>query len=1358
MSENICRLITLPLSTLHRLRGLGIAVWLAASTSSLPAAKTPVGTASLQTNHVLLVMADGVRWQEVFTGAEERLISKEFGGVTKTNEVRKAFWRDTPTARRAALMPFFWNTLAKEGQLYGNQHKGSIAHVTNGKNFSYPGYSEILTGIVDPRIDSNAKKPNPNVTVLEWFQQKPAFRGRIAAFGNWDVIPYIINRERSGVPIWTGFEKSDPLKSPFLASLEKLIADHTPTWGTMMTYDTFIHSAALQHLKTHKPRLMYVCYGEPDEWAHEGRYDYYLQSIHHFDRFVGELWSAAQADTEMRGRTSLLLITDHGRGTNNVSWKNHAQNIQGSGFIWVGALGPDTPALGERTNVAAVTQNQIAATASALLGEDYRAVFPKAGAPIADVFPKVTTQRIDFIRDIQPIFSTHCVSCHGPAKQKNGYRVDVKAVALKGGDTHGTAVVPGKSAESPLIQYVSGLVEDMLMPPKGERLTPAQIGLLRAWIDQGAVWPDAASVKIENPLDWWSLKPLTKPAPPVIAGALPIDAFITTKLAQKGLAMSPEADARTLVRRLYFNLTGLPPTPEATDAFVADKSADKYERLVDKLLASPAYGERWARHWLDVVHYGDTHGYDKDQPRPNAWPYRDYVIRALNEDKPYTQFVQEQLAGDVLFPGTKDGIEALGFISAGPWDLIGHMEVSESKIDGKIARHLDRDDMVGNAMGTFTSFTAQCAQCHNHKFDPITQADYYSLQAVFAAVDRADKRYDLDPAVAVRRVELAKRKTELEEKEKAFASDLLKAAGPEFAKLEKEIAAEEKAASQGVRPEYGWHSRIETKQETRKWVQVDLGKSVTLDRVVLAGVWDDFNGIGGGFGFPVRFRIEASDDAEFGGVPVVIAANDLEDVLNPGTAPQTFSATGKSGRYIRVTATKLAPRQEDYIFALSELQVFDTAGKNAALAAPATSIDSIEAPVRWRRKNLTDDIYPAKTGGGDKIAGLRKQRDSRLAEVLDEPARAARTANKVSLEATVKELAQLPAQRVVYAGTAHSGSGNFAGTKGKPRVIRLLARGQVTTPRDEVQPAALKVLDGTVPATFNLAPTAPEGERRAALAKWITAPAHPLTWRSIVNRVWQYHFGHGIVDTPGDFGRMGTPPTHPELLDWLAVTFRDDMGGSLKKLHKLMVMSAAYRQVSSTKNDKAEAIDSGNRLLWRANSRKLEAEALRDAVLAVSGKLDLKQGGPGWQDFVVQRPEHSPHYEYGLADPNDARTWRRSIYRFIVRSQMQPFMTSLDCADPSMRVPKRNESVSPTQALALLNNGFMVTQAAHFAERVKAEAGADIAAQIERACRLAIGRAPSPEEKAQLISFAQKRGMPNACRVLLNLNAFTFID
>jgi len=336
-------------------------------------------------------MVDGVRWQEVFTGAEERLMSKEHGGVATAGALRtlhKAYWRDTPEARREALMPFFWGTLAKQGQLYGNQHKGSAARVTNATNISSPGYSEILCGFSDPRIDRNAKKPNPNVTVLEWLNRKPAFAGRVAAFGNWDVIPFLLNRARSQLPIWTGFEKTDPKLDAHRALLEKLVADHTPTWGTAMTHDAFIHAAALQHLKTEKPRLLYVCYSEPDEWAHSGRYDNYLQSIRHFDRFVGELWAAAQADPEMRGRTSLLLVTDHGRGASHASWKNHGAHIADSRFIWTGVLGPDTPALGERTNVPTVTQNQIAPTAAALLGLDYRAEQPQAGPVLADAVPK----------------------------------------------------------------------------------------------------------------------------------------------------------------------------------------------------------------------------------------------------------------------------------------------------------------------------------------------------------------------------------------------------------------------------------------------------------------------------------------------------------------------------------------------------------------------------------------------------------------------------------------------------------------------------------------------------------------------------------------------------------------------------------------------------------------------------------------------------------------------------------------------------------------------------------------------------------------------------------------------------------
>jgi hypothetical protein len=502
------------------------------------------------------------------------------------------------------------------------------------------------------------------------------------------------------------------------------------------------------------------------------------------------------------------------------------------------------------------------------------------------------------------------------------------------------------------------------------------------------------------------------------------------------------------------------------------------------------------------------------------------VIRAFNSDKPYSRFVQEQIAGDVLFPGSVDGVTATGFIAAGPWDFIGHAEVPESKIDGKIARLLDRDDMVANTFNSFLSLTVQCARCHNHKFDPVTQTDYYRLHAVFAALDRADRSFDTDPIVTRRREELEAKKREL--------------------------------------------------------------------------------------------------------------AND------------------------------------------------------------------------------------AKT----------------LAELKN-------------------EIAKLPAPRLVYAGMVYHGSGPFSGSGGKPRMIHLLQRGDVRAPGPEVGPGTVPLLPGD-DGTFHLPAGHSEGERRAALACWITDPRHPLTWRSIVNRVWQYHFGRGIVDSPNDFGHMGQLPSHPALLDWLAAEFRDS-GGSLKALHRLIVTSATYRQIPNA--DLASVprsefrdphlVDANNVFLWRMNRRKLEAEEVRDAVLSVAGRLDARMGGPGFQDFVIEKPEHSPHYQYELYDPENCNTHRRSIYRFIVRSQPQPFMTTLDCADPSMSVDKRNETLTALQALALLNNRFILTMARHMA----AHAG-----NVRAAFRLALGREPTPAEAKGLTDYAAKHGLENACRVILNLNEFVFVD
>jgi mono/diheme cytochrome c family protein len=828
--------------------------------------------------------------------------------------------------------------------------------------------------------------------------------------------------------------------------------------------------------------------------------------------------------------------------------------------------------------------------------------------PPAQARQQTPSRPVQFERDIQPIFAARCLNCHSEKKPSGGLRLDVKSLALRGGQS-GPVIVPGKAAKSLLLQRIAATDDTERMPPTGERLSSEQIRLIKAWIEAGAPWPENAAPPASNasqPATHWAWQPINKPAVPKTATKLsnPIDSFIRARLTQAGLRPAPRADRRTLIRRLSFDLLGLPPTPEQIQRFVIDDDTLAYEKLADEMLQSPRYGERWARHWLDIVHYGDTHGYDKDKPRPNAWPYRDYVIRAFNKDKPYARFVEEQLAGDVLYPGTRDGIQALGFLAAGPWDFIGHAELPESKIDGKIARHLDRDDMVANTIGTFNSVTVHCAQCHNHKFDPVPQEDYYALQAVFSALDRADKKYFPDPALTARFNQLDGRQRDLVERKRVIERDAAKEGGEALTKLDAQIA---------------------------------------------------------------------------------------ESAKNPAHA--------------------------------------------AALAN-----------LKAQRSRLLETL-------------MKPEKRAELAEIVPELAR------------LNQELKGFPTPEVVYAGTVHYGTGTFTGTGasgGKPRPIYVLARGQVTTPGREVGPSALSLLSFQ-PARFALPKDAPEGARRAALARWLTDRQNPLTWRSIVNRVWQYHFGAGLVTTPNDFGRNGAAPSHPELLDWLAAEFRDS-GGSLKKLHRLIVTSATYKQTSNLQLDNPQldnpqsairnpqSLDAGNALLWRQNRRKLEAEVVRDTVLAVTGKLDLTMGGPGWQDFVIEHPEHSPHYEYGLADPNDAKTWRRSIYRFIVRSQTQPWMTALDCADPSMRVDKRNESLSPLQALALLNNGFMVTQAQHFAARLEREKPNDLAGQIVRAHWLAFGRAPADTEQTKYVAFAKTHGLVNLCRVLFNLNEFAFAD
>jgi len=828
---------------------------------------------------------------------------------------------------------------------------------------------------------------------------------------------------------------------------------------------------------------------------------------------------------------------------------------------------------------------------------------------------------------------------------------------------------------------------------------------------------------------------------------------------QRKLDPSKEASPLALVRRLTFDLTGLPPTPNEIDEFLSQYAKDPepaYEQLVDRLLASPRYGERFARHWLDVAKYADTCGYDKDKLRPNAWPYRDYVIRSFNEDKPYGQFVKEQVAGDALFPDEPDGILGLGFLAAGPWDHIGHSEVPESKIDGKVARNLDRDDMVSNVFNTFCAVTIQCARCHEHKGDPIGQEHYYSLQSIFAAVDKADREFGVAPEKERQKTDLQARIKILGEKISKTEASLKNKGGERLSKLDKEISKLQKKGGQVIKgPEHGYHSAIVKNPGERKWVQVDLGGKLELRKVVLHASHDNHNGIGGGFGFPVRFKVIASNREDFSRSQVLVDRS-KEDFVNPGLLPVELPVRS-SARFLRIEATRLAKRSNDYIFALDELRVLDEEGLNLAEKKKVSALDSIEAPNRWTKANLTDGKWaksksPASDG---KLDELRKERQS-FVESLRSPAESkSMEKSREELKKAEKKLSGFPKGKMVYAAATHfNPRGNFKPTNGKPRIIRVLHRGEVTQPKEPVRPGVFPLF-GDEPWQFDLPEVHDESARRAALAEWIVRKNHPLTWRTIANRVWQWHFGDPIVGSPNDFGPLGHEPTHPELLDWLALSFRDS-GGSFKKLHKLMVMSATYRQ--SSLGDPAKAkIDSSNQFLWRMNRRKLSAEEIRDAILAVSGKLNLEMGGPGYYLFALERTAHSPHYEYHKFNPEDAKSHRRSIYRFIVRSQPNPFMTTLDCADSSQSTPKRNETLTALQALSLLNNKFSIAMARHFASRLEKEAD-DMAEQVKRGHFLVTGRAPVKEEADLLLGYARNHGLPNLCRALFNLSEFTYLD
>ena len=904
---------------------------------------------------------------------------------------------------------------------------------------------------------------------------------------------------------------------------------------------------------------------------------------------------------------------------------------------------------------------------------------------------------VDFVKEVRPIFERHCAGCHGEKRQRSGFRLDVKAAALRGGDVHGVAIRPGKPDDSLLIQFVADRDADERMPPDGDGLSPDEVATLRRWIEEGAVWPDGVDkIVLADPRDHWSFKPVANTTPPPVRNTgwprSDLDRFILARLEAEGLSPAPEASRRDWLRRVTFDLHGLPPTPEELAAFEADSSAAAYARVVDRLLASPRYGERWGQHWLDVVRYADTHGFEVNTERPDAWPYRDYVIDALNRDTPYDRFIREQIAGDTLGKPA-----ATGFLITASVLLPGQIGADEPS--KRLARQDSLDEIVMNIGQTFLGLSIGCARCHDHKFDPISQTDYYSMQAFVAGVEYLDGELVPEAATAL----------------KAMAVAL----GPRLDEIDAELSRFVPPVGAGVK-------------------RPPVNAKLNIDRFT-----------------PIRTRRVRL---------TVLKTNSLEPCVDE---LELFTKTGRNvalaslGAVARSSGDNVSPNVHELRFVndgrygnRSSWMSNETGGGWVEIELPA---ETEIAGVRWgrdRNGQYNDRLaieYRLEAKGSDDewfLLADHTDREVWTAEakpVNPQPQNAGLSADEIrARDALLAERAALDEQVKLAERTPRV----FAGRFREPDVIRTLSRGDPEQPRDLVVPAVLSALGDK-----RLTEKTPEADRRRALADWIASTDNPLTARVMANRVWQGHFGTGLVETASDFGRSGTPPSHPELLDWLA---RKLVAGkwSLKSLHREIVLSATYRQ-STAWNDAAAAVDRDARWLWRYPLRRLEAEAMRDSMLFVAGRLNLSMYGRGF-DLFDRRG--------GLTGFTPIESYqgpglRRMIYAHKVRREREAVFGAFDCPDAGQSTARRRESTTPIQALNLFNSRFTLDAATALADRVARESQptATAAERISRMYALVLNRPPTAEELADAAEIVPRHGLVPLARALFNSNEFLFI-
>lgn len=962
-----------------------------------------------------------------------------------------------------------------------------------------------------------------------------------------------------------------------------------------------------------------------------------------------------------------------------------------------------------------------------------------------------------FQRNVLPILESRCYPCHSHATEiSGGLALDYASGWREGGD-RGPAIIPSDPDNSLLVHAIERRTNELAMPPD-DPLPTAEIDVLRRWIADGANDPRTVPATTELDTSWWSLQPISESKTPIIdpgtAAINPIDAFVANHLSPHDITPSPTATRRSLLRRLSIDLIGLLPTPEEYEDFEQDDAPEWYERAVDRMLASPKYGERWARHWLDWIHFADSHGFEHDVMRSHAWRYRDYIIQSLNTDTPYPEWIRQQIATDALYPDRPELTPALGFLAAGPWDQ------STAATAQQTFDYIDRDNMLTLAMSVLTSSTVHCARCHNHKFDPIPQSDYYALQAVFAGIGRGNIPFDSDPKVHRQRNEANEwlnaardrnpsmlQSSEINElvsrwEDAQLSSNLVWSLLPADMMIStggSDLVTDGKSISaRGPRTEQDTYVLIAQSTLSRvTGVRLEVFSDESLP---MKGPGRNDNGnfhlsefilehFPSGSETPIRIPLSgARADFDQEGWTIAHAIDG-----NPKTAWGIHPKVGQDHTAIFALSTPLALAPGDRLaIQLRQLHGgFHTVGKF--------------------RLSVTDAADPMEGLLPEAVIAALAIKKSERSEM-----QSLQIASLVVANEAKKRLSSLPQVSLVYAAGAKFEplpQSDFYKPWTAPKPVFVLKRGNIASPGQSASPGALQCLVHESPR-FAISESANEAERRVALAKWITHHDNPLFWRSIVNRMWLHHFGTGIVDTPNDFGRMGSLPSHPELLDWLANSLRQH-GGSLKQLHRMMVTSEAYRR-SSDLSDAQSEHDPENRFVTHWKRRRLDAESFRDSLLVLGGTIDSAVGGPAVQWFrlgpaiqVTNSVDYSG-YDWNQRDGN-----RRSIYRFVYRGQQDPFMEALDFPDAAQLTPQRSPSASPLQALALWNHDFVLYACERIADRISRDSSAD---PVRGVFRLLLLREPSGDEMQKATQHIERYSLSSLVRVLINTNEFLFLD